>query len=53
MKKAAAHVVVEPMTRKDDPDLVTSGPYKLVRHLIYSGILVTGLGSAVGRTGRG
>jgi protein-S-isoprenylcysteine O-methyltransferase Ste14 len=26
---------------------VTSGPYRLVRHPIYSGILVAGLGTAV------
>jgi protein-S-isoprenylcysteine O-methyltransferase Ste14 len=37
-----------PMTRKDDPELVTGGPYRLVRHPIYSGILVAGLGTAVG-----
>jgi protein-S-isoprenylcysteine O-methyltransferase Ste14 len=37
-----------PMTRKDDPELVTSGPYHLVRHPIYSGILVAGVGTAVG-----
>ena len=36
-----------PMTRKDHPQLVTSGPYHLVRHPIYSGILVAGVGSAV------
>jgi protein-S-isoprenylcysteine O-methyltransferase Ste14 len=36
-----------PMTRKDEPELVTSGPYGLVRHPIYSGILVAGLGTAV------
>ncbi len=36
-----------PMSRKDDPELVTSGPYKLVRHPIYSGILVAGIGTAV------
>jgi protein-S-isoprenylcysteine O-methyltransferase Ste14 len=36
-----------PMTRKDDPDLVTSGPYHLVRHPIYSGILLAGVGTAV------
>ena len=27
-----------PMTQKDEPELVTSGPYHLVRHPIYSGI---------------
>jgi protein-S-isoprenylcysteine O-methyltransferase Ste14 len=36
-----------PMTRKDDPELVTTGPYRLVRHPIYSGILVAGLGTAL------
>ena len=29
-----------PMTQKDEPELVTSGPYRLARHPIYSGILV-------------
>lgn len=37
-----------PMTQKEDPELVTSGPYRLVRHPIYSGILVAGVGTAVG-----
>ncbi|MGP8058270.1 MAG: methyltransferase family protein [Acidimicrobiales bacterium] len=37
-----------PMTRKNEPELVTSGPYRLVRHPIYSGILVAGIGTAVG-----
>jgi protein-S-isoprenylcysteine O-methyltransferase Ste14 len=37
-----------PMTRKDDPDLVTSGPYRFVRHPIYSGVLLAGIGTAVG-----
>jgi protein-S-isoprenylcysteine O-methyltransferase Ste14 len=37
-----------PMTQKDEPELVTSGPYHLVRHPIYSGILVALVGSAVG-----
>jgi protein-S-isoprenylcysteine O-methyltransferase Ste14 len=37
-----------PMTLKEDPELVTSGPYHLVRHPIYSGILVAGVGTAVG-----
>ena len=36
-----------PMTEKDDPELVTSGPYHLVRHPIYSGILLAGIGTAV------
>ncbi len=36
-----------PMTQKDDPELVTSGPYHLVRHPIYSGVLVAGVGTAV------
>ena len=35
-----------PMTQKDDPELVTSGPYRLVRHPIYTGILVAGAGTA-------
>jgi protein-S-isoprenylcysteine O-methyltransferase Ste14 len=36
-----------PMTQKDDPELVTSGPYHLVRHPIYSGVLLAGVGTAV------
>jgi protein-S-isoprenylcysteine O-methyltransferase Ste14 len=36
-----------PMSQKDDPELVTSGPYHLVRHPIYSGILLAGIGTAV------
>ncbi|MDX6579058.1 MAG: hypothetical protein QOJ47_607 [Gaiellales bacterium] len=36
-----------PMMQKDEPELVTSGPYNLVRHPIYSGILVAGVGTAV------
>jgi hypothetical protein len=35
------------MTQKDEPELVTSGPYHLVRHPIYSGILVASVGTAV------
>ena len=35
------------MSQKDEPELVTSGPYHLVRHPIYSGILVAGFGTAV------
>ena len=36
-----------PMSQKDEPELVTDGPYHLVRHPIYSGILVAGVGTAV------
>jgi protein-S-isoprenylcysteine O-methyltransferase Ste14 len=36
-----------PMTQKDEPELVTSGPYHLVRHPIYSGILAACVGTAV------
>jgi protein-S-isoprenylcysteine O-methyltransferase Ste14 len=36
-----------PMTQKDEPELVTSGPYHLVRHPIYSGIILAGIGTAV------
>jgi protein-S-isoprenylcysteine O-methyltransferase Ste14 len=36
-----------PMTRKNEPELVTSGPYRLVRHPIYSGILIAGVGTTV------
>jgi protein-S-isoprenylcysteine O-methyltransferase Ste14 len=36
-----------PMTQKDEPELVTSGPYHLVRHPIYAGVLVASVGTAV------
>jgi protein-S-isoprenylcysteine O-methyltransferase Ste14 len=36
-----------PMSQNDEPELVTSGPYHLVRHPIYSGILLAGIGTAV------
>jgi protein-S-isoprenylcysteine O-methyltransferase Ste14 len=36
-----------PMTQKQDPELVTSGPYRLVRHPIYSGILLAVVGTSV------
>ncbi len=36
-----------PMMQKAEPELVTSGPYHLVSHPIYSGILVAGIGTAV------
>ncbi len=36
-----------PMTQKDEPELVTSGPYRFVRHPIYSGLLAAVLGTAL------
>jgi protein-S-isoprenylcysteine O-methyltransferase Ste14 len=36
-----------PMSRKQDPELVTSGPYRMVRHPIYSGIILASIGTAV------
>jgi protein-S-isoprenylcysteine O-methyltransferase Ste14 len=36
-----------PMTIKEEPELVTSGPYRLVRHPIYTGILTMVLGTAL------
>ncbi|MEZ0090768.1 isoprenylcysteine carboxylmethyltransferase family protein [Streptacidiphilus sp. EB129] len=36
-----------PMTQKADPELVTTGPYRTVRHPIYSGILLAMLGTGV------
>jgi protein-S-isoprenylcysteine O-methyltransferase Ste14 len=36
-----------PMTRKEEPEPVTSGPYRLVRHPIYTGILAAVVGTAL------
>jgi len=36
-----------PMTEKAEPELVTSGPYRFVRHPIYSGLLAGVLGTAL------
>ena len=36
-----------PMTQKAEPELVTSGPYRFVRHPIYSGLLAGLLGTAL------
>ena len=36
-----------PMSQKYESELVISGPYRLVRHPIYSGILLAGAGTAV------
>jgi protein-S-isoprenylcysteine O-methyltransferase Ste14 len=39
-----------PMSRKEEPELVTGGPYAFVRHPIYTGIMLAMLGSAIGVT---
>jgi protein-S-isoprenylcysteine O-methyltransferase Ste14 len=36
-----------PMTIKEEPELVTSGPYRLVRHPIYTGMLTAVVGTAL------
>jgi protein-S-isoprenylcysteine O-methyltransferase Ste14 len=36
-----------PMTQKEAPELVTSGPYRLVRHPIYTGMLTAVIGTAL------
>jgi protein-S-isoprenylcysteine O-methyltransferase Ste14 len=36
-----------PMTERAEPELVTSGPYRYVRHPIYSGILLGTIGTAL------
>ena len=42
-----------PMSRKENPELVTSGPYAYVRHPIYTGMLIAMLGSTIGVTHSG
>ncbi len=37
-----------PMSRKEQPELVTSGPYELIRHPIYTGLILAMFGSAIG-----
>ena len=39
-----------PMSKKENPELVMTGPYAFVRHPIYSGILLAMLGSALSAT---
>jgi protein-S-isoprenylcysteine O-methyltransferase Ste14 len=36
-----------PMSQRVEPELVTSGPYRLVRHPIYSGLLLGLVGTAL------
>lgn len=37
-----------PMSRKEQPELVTRGPYAFIRHPIYTGLILAMLGSAIG-----
>jgi protein-S-isoprenylcysteine O-methyltransferase Ste14 len=37
-----------PMSLKEQPELITSGPYALIRHPIYTGLILAMLGSAIG-----
>lgn len=36
-----------PMSEKADPELITNGPYHLIRHPIYSGLILALLGTAL------
>jgi protein-S-isoprenylcysteine O-methyltransferase Ste14 len=36
-----------PMSQKADPELVTTGPYRRVRHPIYSGIILAMVGTTI------
>lgn len=37
-----------PMSRREQPELITSGPYAFIRHPIYTGLILAMLGSAIG-----
>lgn len=39
-----------PIASKENPELVTTGPYAFVRHPIYSGTLLAMVGSAIGQS---
>lgn len=36
-----------PMSRKEDPELVMTGPYHSIRHPIYAGIILAWIGTAI------
>jgi protein-S-isoprenylcysteine O-methyltransferase Ste14 len=36
-----------PMSKKVDPEIVTTGPYSVIRHPIYSGIILAMVGTTV------
>jgi protein-S-isoprenylcysteine O-methyltransferase Ste14 len=37
----------QPMSEKEDPELVTTGPYRWVRNPIYSGLILAMFGTAI------
>lgn len=39
-----------PMTQKDNPELITTGPYRRVRHPIYTGIILAMIGTTIAIT---
>ena len=39
-----------PMSHKDKPELVTTGPYHRIRHPIYSGLILAMIGTALATT---
>jgi protein-S-isoprenylcysteine O-methyltransferase Ste14 len=39
-----------PMSMKQEPDLVTNGPYRAIRHPIYTGLILGMLGTALATT---
>lgn len=39
-----------PMTQRQEPDLVTTGPYRFIRHPIYTGIITAMIGTALATT---
>jgi protein-S-isoprenylcysteine O-methyltransferase Ste14 len=39
-----------PMSHKDEPELVTTGPYHRIRHPIYTGLILAMLGTALATT---
>jgi protein-S-isoprenylcysteine O-methyltransferase Ste14 len=39
-----------PMSHKDEPELVTTGPYRRIRHPIYTGLILAVLGTALATT---
>jgi protein-S-isoprenylcysteine O-methyltransferase Ste14 len=36
-----------PMSRREEPNLVTTGPYRFIRHPIYTGIILAMIGTAL------